>query len=234
MCSIYVYAALIAVDAPVGAWCTALSNRAAQWRTSVTGFMSWGDGRCTEDVRILGANTDEALDVIRADPNVTECQVLVDQPGELEVRLQVAGCPLARVVHESGLIPQIPFRLANGQDLWLIVGQEEQLGEALLHWEAEGRRARIVRTGLWDPGAHGLTARQVEIVEAAIRAGFYDYPRRITVTALAEILQITKSTMSEALIAIESKVVPRFVEAWLAREPVVEELAHASVKNPNK
>lgn len=52
---------------------------------------------------------------------------------------------------------------------------------------------------------NGLTKTQRRILKEAIRHGYYSYPRKITLTKLAEKLGISKSYLSETLQIIESK-----------------------------
>ena len=50
-----------------------------------------------------------------------------------------------------------------------------------------------------------LTPRQKEIFHTALRSGLWDAPRRITMVELAMVLNISKSTLSETISQIESK-----------------------------
>ncbi len=55
--------------------------------------------------------------------------------------------------------------------------------------------------------SNGLTRRQKYILRKAIEYGYYSYPRRITLTRLAEKLNVSKSYLSETLQIIESKII---------------------------
>lgn len=50
-----------------------------------------------------------------------------------------------------------------------------------------------------------LTARQLQVLNAAFEYGYFERPRRTNVTELADILNITPSTVSEHLRAAQSK-----------------------------
>ena len=53
-----------------------------------------------------------------------------------------------------------------------------------------------------------ITARQLEILNAAITKGYYANPKRITMEELAEYLDISTPTLHEHLTKIEAKVMP--------------------------
>lgn len=57
-----------------------------------------------------------------------------------------------------------------------------------------------------------ITERQEEILWKAYSFGFYKYPREITLTDLAILLKISKSTLSQTLRTVESKAIKQFLE----------------------
>ncbi|MFC7194158.1 helix-turn-helix domain-containing protein [Halosimplex aquaticum] len=75
--------------------------------------------------------------------------------------------------------------------------------------------AEVVETGEYDPGVRQLfdrlTARQREVLETAVRAGYYDDPRRATHADLAAELDVSPATVGEHLRKIESRVFSGFV-----------------------
>jgi DNA-binding CsgD family transcriptional regulator len=65
----------------------------------------------------------------------------------------------------------------------------------------------------YDPGtgrpAASLTARQQEVLRAAVAAGYYDVPREATYTDIAAALDIAPATVGEHLRKIEASVLPQ-------------------------
>ena len=66
----------------------------------------------------------------------------------------------------------------------------------------------------YDPGVRQLfgrlTGRQREVLAAAVRAGYYDAPRRATQADVAERLDVSPATVGEHL-RIESRVFSGFI-----------------------
>jgi predicted DNA binding protein len=52
-----------------------------------------------------------------------------------------------------------------------------------------------------------LTGRQKEILATAISLGYYDFPRKISLTALSDKVGIRPSTLSEVLRSAERKII---------------------------
>ena len=60
-----------------------------------------------------------------------------------------------------------------------------------------------------------LTPRQVEVMIAAINAGYFEFPRKTGLTKLAKGLSITPSTAGEILRRAENKISKYYVEKIL-------------------
>lgn len=79
-------------------------------------------------------------------------------------------------------------------------------------WRLVSRR-RLTASRLRDelerqaPGLPGLTARQTEVLLAAVRAGYYEVPRRTNVLEIARHLSLGRSTTEEHLRAAESALI---------------------------
>ena len=56
-----------------------------------------------------------------------------------------------------------------------------------------------------------LTDKQKEVLELAIKSGYYDYPRKIELRDLAKQLKISLSTYREHLRIAERKVMPNLL-----------------------
>ncbi len=56
----------------------------------------------------------------------------------------------------------------------------------------------------------GLTSRQREVLEKAISMGYFEFPRRTNLGALASALEVKPSTLSEILRSLERKIVAKY------------------------
>lgn len=74
---------------------------------------------------------------------------------------------------------------------------------------------QLVHAGPWDPlqtllpRDESLTARQTEVLRAAIEFGYYDEPRRCTLEAIAKAFGVSKAAVHKQLVGAESKVLKR-------------------------
>lgn len=113
-----------------------------------------------------------------------------------------------------GLIPDAPVRIRDGTERWEVLTDH---GRSVVRDRLEAVRAEAdadvdvvritspdARTAAQFPG-DPLSARQREVFEHARERGYYERPRRISATELADELGVSKATALEHLRKAESK-----------------------------
>lgn len=111
---------------------------------------------------------------------------------------------------DSGVVPSFPLCLEGG---WLvgdlvasrdrIAAFRDELAAADIEFEMTALRTRPEDTDL-------LTARQREVVDAALEEGYYETPRECSITDLAERLGVHKSVASRLLHRAEGRIVAAY------------------------
>jgi len=90
------------------------------------------------------------------------------------------------------------------------VTDEDTLKELVHDLEEAGCKVKLHRKRRIDEGKV-LTNRQMMIVKNALEMGYFDYPRRVTGRELARRLNISQSTLYEALQDSQKKVLEVFL-----------------------
>src|SRR5438477_275044 len=202
------WATLLQVQTPACAWCRVASLKHPDVGLRVTSYYARPNHSALEVVEMTGPSWTKAVDSIRAIETVEEVEVLESSAKGGRVRIAATECHLPGAIEASGIVPQIPFDIANGCDKWLIISEQSRAKDFYDNLRGRGVDVDIVYSGEYAPESR-LTPRQQEILSIAVQAGYYDYPRRITLTHLAEKLGVAKSTLSQTLMLVESEVVKR-------------------------
>lgn len=117
-----------------------------------------------------------------------------------------------RANRSSGIPPNFPARMQDG---WLqteLTGSHERLSQFTAELSAADIPFRIQSmTQLHEPNDL-LTERQLEFITEAVKRGYYDTPRRCTLTDLAEMFEVNKSAASGVLHRAEARIISKFVE----------------------
>ena len=202
------WATLLQIKAPPCAWCHQASTKHPGVGLKVTSYYSRPNGNAMEIVEMTGDAWQAAVADIKSLSSVEEVEVLESGPTSARIRVAAKECALPAAIEASGIVPQLPFDVSLGCDKWLLLSPKDRAKDFYDNLVAHDVKVDVMYSGEYTPEVK-LTARQQEILDAAISHGYYDYPRRITLTNLAGKLNIAKSTLSQSLMLVESEVVKR-------------------------
>lgn len=199
------WATILQVETPACSWCRHASTHYPEVGLKVVSYYARNGGSALEVVEMEGPRWPHVVKDIQGISTVEEVEVLDSTERAARVRIAAQSCALPAAIEASGIVPQLPFEVAQGCDKWLLISEKEHAKEFYDNLRAQGLGVKVTYSGEYMPNA-ALTPRQQEVLEAAVKNGYYDYPRRITLSHLAERIGIAKSTLSQSLTMIESEV----------------------------
>lgn len=157
-----------------------------------------GMARCWSDI--------DMSKVIEQHDGVESLHMLSNQ--HFSVDILAGGGGFLKPLRQAGVVPRTPFDVRDGWVEWSIESSKEVLKELFRSLDQEGIPYRLRSTR--QNSNRLLTTRQLEVYQFALQKGYYDVPRTITLTELAEQLGIAKSTLSTQLQRVESGVMHAF------------------------
>lgn len=159
---------------------------------------------------ITATDGEAIVTAMETSDEVLEVTLLKQTDETLLVQFETSEPILLLPVKEAGTPFELPFTVSNGTVNWEITATQdrlsklaEQLREFDITFDVRSVTHEIETTQL-------LTDRQVEILTRAVELGYYDTPRKSTLTELADDLGLAKSTCSETLHRAEEKVIKQF------------------------
>ena len=194
----------IEVRLPEGHWSGDVSRSRPEAILRIEETMPLGRGRGTAR---LSSSTDLMLE-LEHHPGVDEVRDLGDY--RYEVDIAPGGGGYIKPIREVGVIPHSPFEVRDGWVDWTIecaADKSRELVQLLRDGEVP---YRVISTR--STGTRMLTPRQRVVFDSAMNEGYWDSPRRITLSALAELLSVSKSTLSVQLHKIEGVVLNSFAD----------------------
>ncbi|WP_324759124.1 helix-turn-helix domain-containing protein [Haloarcula sp. GH36] len=142
---------------------------------------------------------------------VTSMEILSTTNDTALIQFETSTPLLLFPIQGSGIPLEMPFTLEDGEAIWEITAPQErlsQLGEQLDEFGIPFTVEKVQQHVTEEPV---LTESQRDLVRTAVEEGYYDTPRRCSLTELAETVGIAKSTCSETLHRAEEQVLKRFV-----------------------
>jgi hypothetical protein len=186
----------------------------------ILGCMPIDKEKMVEDVRVQGIS-DGIIEELQKSWDVKAVEVVKSSKNTVVHRLTLATCPIISIHQDLHLLPTFPFAVKNGVAMILVTASAQKVRElyARLKEQIPGTQITSVRRTYVDGKESMLTPHQLEVFRMALSAGYWDVPRRTTLTDLASITHRAKSTLAETLAMIENKLLHEVSAEHLDRLP---------------
>lgn len=198
------------VTLPPTLWLTAFTMAHPEVRLEVRDRMELGKGLTLFDVSVQSENGEGGWsEELRRFTGVKDVELVDASEGSESCRVVYRGKTFIPLLKELKLLRHFPFPVQSGVATWTVVGPEERVRALLkaLENEAAGVQVDAVHHGPLPTATSILTPRQQQILRRAIAEGYFDVPRRISLTELAPKIGVAISTLSVTLAVIEKKIV---------------------------
>lgn len=198
------------IELPEYLWVSELSREftGAEF-TLLSGYKM--DDRALELGEVVTDSPDAAVEAMRSHPAIQTYELLESESGRALGKYETSQTALYEFAERSGLPIEFPVTVRDGWYGFDLTGTREELDElqavleaSPLAYELESLVTRRETDSL-------LTDRQRELLEAAVREGYFTVPRDCTLAELADTLDVDKSTASTTLRRAESRLVKWFL-----------------------
>lgn len=198
------------VTVPDGVWKGDVSRRYPETTIRVCATVL-DDDAGVELVAVSGPDVEECRSAVESHPDVTDVST-VDRTGtETTVQVESTRSPILRAGSESGTPVETPFEIVNGEATIEVRSTHDglsALGDRFRALDLEFEVGCVQRES--EP-RELLTTTQRELLLTAVEEGYYETPRRCTLTELAGSVGVAKSTCSDTLKRAEAAVVDYFL-----------------------
>lgn len=170
-------------------------------------FLIRRTGRRGHDDDRRAADVDAIATAIRDDPAVFDFDLLHASSDRALAQYRTVDTHLYDLSAVARVAPSFPVSVRAGRvvhEVNLPRARLEEMTAALEMAEYDYEMRSITRT---DDASSLLTPRQYEAVETALSHGYYDTPRRATLTEVAGAMDVDKSTLSDLLHRAEERLV---------------------------
>ena len=208
-----------AIDPPDDSVYRSLVPHAPRRRASLYNLDVLDDGTTIELVHVEGDRDEVTAELDRRD-NLLEYEIVASRDETQYIYQHVDQdeqlLDLLALLREHRLLIDFPITYGEHGVTVRVVGEEHDIQSVFDTLPTEVRsELRVERISDYVPEPHDLRAllsvRQREVLEAAVEAGYYAFPRRATIDDLADGLGISRSTASEHLRRIEARVLGALV-----------------------
>jgi hypothetical protein len=166
-----------------------------------------GEDLLLAEVRMMGPGAFDWPAESRRYPNVLHFETLPEGPNSVVYRLTYRTPSTHTITRRHGVLTRYPIVVQNGISQFETFATQAQMRSYLKELRERVGPSQVgsVEQGAVSTQSLGLTPGQSAIFQEAVGAGFFQVPREITLTELADRLGRSKSTISTALVKIRKR-----------------------------
>jgi predicted DNA binding protein len=200
---------------PPSAWAASFSRDNPDVAVVILSRHDLDRRRSLTEVRLHVPGPGPWMEEVRALPLVEDVELLSREPTSFQFRVVHRTSVIVPIFRELQLERRFPFTIRGGEASWVVVAPEGKLRTLIvrLRERAPAVTLESVRHSALHQPVGPLTPRQSDLLHRAIAAGYFEIPRKVTLTELARILDLAPSTLSEGLAVVEKKLVEQWPES---------------------
>lgn len=194
------------VDVPNSSWLGTLSRRHTDVVIDCINLVALPGGNFLGEFELFGSPKDCVKEIGHLD-DVVEVEQLETHPGFARVRVRFRKSIVAALAAQYEVIVRYPRTIANGIISVEVVAGVSQMRNLVNALKKAGAKPRLVslRNGTLRSVPLLLTPIQRSLFRQAFAQGYFDVPRRITLTDFAKRVSRSKSSVSRTLATVEQK-----------------------------
>lgn len=170
-----------------------------------------GDASGFALVRIHSPDLGAFLADMARHPAITDLTLIQRSDHDATVHFETHAPLLLFSAKASGTPIALPIEIQDGEATVRVTGSRKQIQDLAGKLESHGITYQVETIRDHVDTTQLLSDRQRELVTAAVEHGYYDTPRKCSLTDLATELGIAKSTCSETLHRAEETIIKHFL-----------------------
>jgi predicted DNA binding protein len=198
---------------PAPSWLHVMTTRHPETSFDVLGYEMVGN-RTRFDIMVHIGDITGWVNELRSLSDVTDVTPLGSTQIATTLRVEYNGYGLISECYRLHLILRTPCTVREGTVVMVLAGPEENIREFATKFHDLGVQVEAVYHSEGKERSL-LTPRQSEIFHRALAAGYFEVPRRVTLTELAAMTGVAVSSLSEMLAVVEKKLLQESQAAML-------------------
>lgn len=164
-------------------------------------------------IGLLELSTDKIEDILLDLKDINVSIDIIEQKGEKVLLRFETSNPLPIIAaKKSGVPVETPFYIKNGKIKWEISAPRKNISKLREKLDKLSLKYEIDRIVEIPDSEKLLTDRQQEVLLKAVKRGYYETPRKTSLSNISDELGIAKSTCSQIIHRAEEKIVKKFIE----------------------
>ncbi len=198
------------ITLPEGLWVTELSQQFPQATFRLLSGCR-GEDTALELGEIIAETPDEVVEAMRNQPTVTNYELLESDEDRALGKYETTDTALYDFAEHSSMTIEFPVNVRNGWYEFDLTGTRDDLNDLREVMDGSPLTYELLSLVEGTDIERLLTDRQRDVLETAVRMGYFEVPRDCTLEELAHDCGADKSTISTILRRGEAQIVKSFI-----------------------
>lgn len=203
--------ARVKIKFPDKIWISQIFNNYEDLHMEISHFLPYDIEKSIGNalIEIKHYKIDEIIEEIKNHPSVFEFSLLEKEEHRVKFNVKTKDPYLLYGVIKCGVLVNFPVNVRDGYAYWRLISTRERIDELLTLFDERQINYELLRIGnapyeITDE-KYKLSLGESEVLERAIKSGFFEVPRKISLEELANQLGKSKSSLSVMLRKIIKK-----------------------------
>jgi predicted DNA binding protein len=163
-------------------------------------------------VEVNGARVDQLLDDIGTESNIASAKVVFRTTDHVLVNVQVNEPLILNLLGETKVMLGYPVIFQDGKGHITLIGERKDIDVLLERFEAQGVEFTIKSIG-GSTANEVLSEKQKQVLVKALKVGFFETPRKVSLTTLAREFDVSPTALSEMLRRLSKKLAEHYIKS---------------------
>ncbi|MBN2153899.1 MAG: helix-turn-helix domain-containing protein [Candidatus Lokiarchaeota archaeon] len=161
-------------------------------------------------VEVSGSRAQQLLGDMEGEPNVASARIVLDTPEQVIINVHVNEAIVLNLLGETKVIVDYPIVFQDGHGFLTLIGGRGDVDALLTRFEERGIIFTVKSIG-GISSKEILSERQKEVLVRSLKAGFFETPRRVSLTELAREFDVSPTALSEMIRRLSKRLAEHYV-----------------------
>ncbi len=203
--------ARVKIKFPEQIWISEIFNKFPNIKMEIEYFLPYDLEKSIGNsiIEIQDFKIDEVIDLVRNHSSVQDFTILEQDENKVRFNVKTRDPYLLYALIKCGVLVKFPVNVREGYAYWRLVSSRKNIDILLTIFEQKNIDFELLRIGtspyILDEQKERLSIEESQVLDEAIKQGFFEIPRLISLEELAKNLGRSKSALSVMLRKIIKK-----------------------------
>lgn len=203
--------ARVKIKFPEQIWISEIFNKFPNIKMEIEYFLPYDLEKSIGNsiIEIQDFKIDEVIDLVRNHSSVQDFTILEQDEDKVRFNVKTRDPYLLYALIKCGVLVKFPVNVREGYAYWRLVSSRKNIDILLTIFEQKNIDFELLRIGtspyILDEQKERLSIEESQVLDEAIKQGFFEIPRLISLEELAKNLGRSKSALSVMLRKIIKK-----------------------------